>query len=246
MSFWELFKANLKVVYRNRAGFFWTVVMPAGIYMALSVLPIGQMLGNQIEYSSYLLPGLIALTIMQGGIYTLAYWTIDLKARGVIKRLQVTPIRRGDLILSLLLSRSIVMLAQMLLLTLIGVLFFEATVVGNIWMLVLLTVLGGFIFLPLGLLIATFADSYEAAAPITAAVGLPFTFLGNVFYPTDSLPMALQKIAEFLPITYLAEGFRAIYLGEPYSQYLYRDIGILIIFAAAIITITAWRFKIEE
>ncbi len=40
-SFWELFKTNLRVTYRNRGGIFWTLVMPAFIYIALSVLPTG-------------------------------------------------------------------------------------------------------------------------------------------------------------------------------------------------------------
>src|ERR1051326_4194317 len=130
-SFWQLFLMNLKLTYRNRAGLFWTIVMPVGIYVALSVLPIGKTVGAQFNYSDFVLPGIIAMVIMQGGIYGLAYWLVDLKAKGVIKRFLVTPISQKELILSLLCARVIVIVVQLIVLTLVGVIFFHAHFAGN-------------------------------------------------------------------------------------------------------------------
>ena len=92
-SFYQLFLANLKMFYREKEGFYWTVLMPAAIYIALSVIPIGRIVNSAANYSSFVLPGIIAMTIMQGGIYSLAYWMVDLKARGIIKRLLATPLK---------------------------------------------------------------------------------------------------------------------------------------------------------
>ena len=64
----------------------------------------------------------------------------------------------------------------------------------------------------IGLLISNFAKTYDSAAPITSAIGLPLTFLGSIFYPLTVLPHALQTIAKILPITYLADGLRQSYL----------------------------------
>src|SRR3989344_6044159 len=139
MSFWQLFLANLKMVLRNRRGFFWTVVMPSAIYIVVSILPIKNLIG-QVNYPVYLLPGVIAMVIMQGGIYTLAYWFVDLKGRGVIKRFQVTPINKYELIISLVLARSVVTIAQVVLLTLIGVIFFEVPLNGNPFLIFLITI----------------------------------------------------------------------------------------------------------
>ncbi len=246
MSLWVLFKVNLKMIIRNRSGLFWTVVMPVGIYVALSVLPIEDMAGVNIRYSTYLLPGMIAMTIMQAGIYSLAYWMVDLKARGVIKRLQVTPLRKNELIFSLLLARVVVMMVQVVLLTLVGVIFFEAVFVGNLEFIFLFTVLGGFIFLLIGLLISTVADSYESAAPITAAIGLPFSFLGNIFFPVENLPGFLQIIAKLFPITYLAEGLRAVYLGQPVLGLVGKDLLILSLWFVVLFALVVNKFKFQE
>lgn len=244
-SFYQLFLTNLRLIYRNVSGIFWTLIMPAFIYVALAVLPIGQSGVAEIKYSNYVLPGIIAMVTMQGGIYGLAYWMIDLKSRGVIKRLLVTPINRVELVLSLLSARVLVILVQFVVLTLVGVVFFDATFVGNYLSAFVFALLGGFIFLLFGLLIATFADSYESAAPITTAVGLPLTFLGSLFYPVESLPKVLQFIAHLLPITYLADGLRKVYLYPFDWNTVAGDYLALVIWLIIALALVLWRFRLQ-
>lgn len=245
-SFKQLFLANLKIVYRNTGGIFWTILMPGFIYVALAVLPIGKSVNPAEKYSNYVLPGIIAMTIMQGGIYGLAYWMVDLKARGVIKRFLVTPLKMWQLVTSVVATRLIVIVIQTIVLTLLGVLGFHAIFVGNILSIVILIFLGGSIFLLIGLLISNFANSYEVAAPITSAIGLPLTFLGNIFYPIRSLPHTLQIIAKLLPITYLADGLRQAYLYPFNFSLIGKDILILAIWLVLILALTLSVFKLRE
>lgn len=205
---------NFRLIYRNRTGLFFTLVMPVIIYVALSILPIGRFVGSDINYSAYVLPGIIAMTIMQGGIYGLAYWFIDLKARNVIKRFLVTPLKQSELVASVLVSRVLVALLQVLFLSAVGWLFFDANMGSNILFALGFAALGAPVFLLIGLLISTFADSYEAAAPITTAIGLPLTFLGNIFYPVEVLPKVFQFVAKLLPTMYLSDGIRSVYLNS--------------------------------
>jgi ABC-2 type transport system permease protein len=247
MTIWILFRANIKMIVRNRKGFFWGIILPIGIYVVLSILPLESFAGTEsLRYSNYLLPGMIAFTIMQTGLYNLAYWMVDLKARGVIKRLRVTPLTKFDLVLSILLARSLIMIIYVAVLTLVGVIFFEAEFFRNIFYALTFTVLGSFIFLMFGLLIATFAETYESAAPITAAVGMPFMFLGNIFYPIEILPTSLQYISKILPITYLAEGIRTTYLDPTNLDVILKDILGLLIWLVIMFAITMVVFKFEE
>lgn len=245
-SFNQLFLMNLRLAYRNRTGIFFTLVMPSIIYVALSVLPIGDITGGSFNYSQYVLPGIIAMTIMQGGIYGLAYWMIDLKARGVIKRFLVTPLKQSELIVSVLASRMLIAIGQAIFLTLVGIVFFNVSVSINVLVVVVFVILGAGIFLLIGLLISMFADTYEAAAPITTAVGLPLTFLGNIFFPTDSLPTVLRYVGEVLPITYLADGIRTLYLETSVPLTVWKDAGILLVWFAVILVITLWKFRLKE
>lgn len=245
-SFYQLFLANLKIFYRNKQAFFWTIFMPAGIYVALSVLPIGKTAGHAGSYSDFVLPGIIAMTIMQTGIYGLAYWMVDLKARGVIKRFMATPIKTWEFLGGVISSRILIIFLEVFVLTLIGTIFFKAQFAGNILSIILLSLLGGAIFLSLGLLISNFANSYETAAPITSAIGLPLTFLGNIFFPIDNLPTMLKIVAKALPITYLSDGLRQAYLYAFDFSKIGKDVLILSLWLLAINLIMLKVFKLEE
>jgi ABC-2 type transport system permease protein len=245
-GFYQLFLANLKILSRNMSGMFWTIFLPAFIYVALCILPIGKNIHTGFSYSDYALPGVLAMTIMQTGIYTLAYWMIDLRSRGVIKRFLVTPLTNGQLILSVICSRLVITIVQIVVLTLIGAFLFNAKFAGNIFSVLILAMLGSSIFLIMGLLISNFAKTYETAAPITSAIGLPFTFLGNIFYPIEDLPSALQIVAKFLPITYLSDGFRQAYL-YPFDFYkIGFDILVLSIWLVLMLLIMLKFFKLKE
>jgi ABC-2 type transport system permease protein len=245
LPFWEFFTINLKLIYRNFSGVFWTVLVPVAIYCALSVLPLQSITGVSIPYSDYLLPGLIAMVVMQGGIYTLAYAVIEFRARGVMKRFAVTPVTRWQFVLSLMVARLTIVVAQVIVLTLVGLLVFNAEFSWPILTILALVILGGAIFLLLGLVISTFAKSYEAAAPITSAIGLPLTFLGDIFYPIEKLPGALQEVSKVLPITYMADGLRQAYLDNAGFVDLGLHWAVLVAWLAALFALVMWRFRLD-
>lgn len=246
-ALWQLFVANLKIIYRNPQELFWIVVMPVGLYVILSLFHIERLISvGDTNYTSFMLPGLIALTVMQQGIYALAYWLVDLRSQGVIKRFQVTPISPIDLTFALLSARTIVAYAQVMVLTIVGVLFFNVTFSWNIISIVLMTTLGSFVFLLIGLLISTFAKSYGAAAPITAAIGLSQTFLAGAFYPVEGFPVFVQVISNLLPLSYFSHGLRELYLKPLNIETVWVDFLVLILWCLVLIPLVAWRLSKEE
>jgi ABC-2 type transport system permease protein len=245
-AFKELFLTNLKMTYRDRNGLFWTLAVPLVLYIALAVLPIPNIAGGNLVYKNFVLPGVVTYVIMQSGIYTLAYWMVEMRSRGIIKRFLATPLKISQLVLSLVAARLSVILIQALILTLIGVLFFGADFAGNIISSLLLILLGGGIFLLVGLLISNYSASYQAAAPITTAIGMPLAFLGNLFFSTEILPNAFQVVSKLLPITYLANGLRLAYL-YPFS---FRDqitnFAVLAAWLVLLLLVTIRVFKFKE
>jgi ABC-2 type transport system permease protein len=246
MAYWEFFKIHLKQIYRNKAGIFWTIVVPVAIYVAVSFLPLENLVGLGVNYSEFLLPGIIAMVVMQGGIYTLAYATIEAKSHGVLKRLAVTPLTKSQFITTMLAARLTVVLAQALVLTIVGVLVFNTQFHWPILTITIFVLLGGAIFLLLGLIISTFADSYESAAPITAGLGLPLAFLGNIFYPVEKLPESLQAIAQVLPITHLSDALRQAYITGAGLADLWQQAVILVAWLLGFFIVAVWRFRLES
>jgi ABC-2 type transport system permease protein len=210
MSFYYLLLTNFRVLYRNWRGIFWNLFLPVAEYLALALLHVGNLIGGSIgaHYSQYLLPGMIAVSALQTGLFNTTYWIIDLKDRDILKRISVTPVSNAKFFISVVISRITVMMIQALLLVCIGMLFFGATVSGNIFWILTLIAMGGGSFIAIGILIASVSGSYDEAAPITTGINMIFIFLGNAFFPTYILPKTLQNIGAILPITFFADGLR--------------------------------------
>jgi ABC-2 type transport system permease protein len=171
---------------------------------------------------------------------------VDLKARGVTKRLLATPLKTWQLITSLVCARLVIVIAQVIILTLLGRFIFNAEFAGNYISVLILILEGGAIFLLIGLLISNYSKTYDSAAPITSAVALPLTFLSNIFYPISILPPAVQDIARLLPTTYLAEGLRQAYLYPFDFSLIWKDVFILTLWLIAILIVTISNFKLKE
>ncbi len=233
------------MIYRYPQALFWILIMPLGFYIILSLFKIEKFISLPTTYSEFLLPGLIALTIMQNGIYGLAYWLVDLRAQGVVKRFLVTPINPITLVLSVVTARTIIAFAQVLLLTLAGVLFFDVHVNLNIIPILFFVILGSLVFLLVGLFISTLAKSYDVAAPITALFGLPMTFLGGAFYPVESMPRALNIVAHILPITYFSHSLRTLFLNPFSLNDIWKDFIVLSAWLIFLLVLVSWRFKSE-
>ncbi len=244
LPFAQLFIAHLKMLYRNPTALFWNFAMPGGLYVALSLLPLPQMLN--IPYKDFVLPGMVTYVIMSNGIYGLAYWMAEMRSKNVIKRFIASPIKMRDLVLSLVASRIVIMLGQTIFLTGLGTGLFDFNFNGNLVAILLLIIVGGGIFLLIGLLIANYSSSYETATPLTTAVGMPMIFFGNVFFPAKTLPEYLQIVSQILPTSHLAEGLRQSYLAHPSPSELTLPVGILSLWLLGLLFVTTRLFKLKE
>jgi ABC-2 type transport system permease protein len=244
MSFYYLLLANFRILYRNWRGIFWNLALPIVEYLALAFLHVGNIIGGSIgsHYSEYLLPGMIAMSALQTGLFNTAYWIIDLKDRDILKRVSVTPLSNIELVASVIISRLTVMLIQAALLIFIGSIFFGAAITGNIIWILLLIAMGGGSFMAIGILIASISGSYEEASPITTGINMIFVFLGNIFFPISLLPKTLQNIGSILPITFFADGLRNNFGMSQTHGSLY-DLIILSIWVLILGTWCSYTFK---
>lgn len=166
---------------------------------------------NNLGYIDFILPGIMSMTIMQLGIFTVAFAFISMKSSGALRRIQAAPINPGNFLAAQSITRYLVGLTQIALLTTIGVWLFHLHLLGSIFNLFVVVTLGIVVFLAMGFGIAGLAKDENQAAPLANVLQLPQLFLAGIFFPRDDFPHWLKVITDFLPLTFLADGMRRIF-----------------------------------
>jgi ABC-2 type transport system permease protein len=177
---------------------------PGTPLVALTELP-----GRDLGYIDFLVPGMLGLTVMQLGLFSVAFGFVQLKRTGALRRLFATPTSPAYFLGAQVTSRLLIGLAQVLILLGVG-LWFGLQLVGNVVLLLAISVLGSIIFLALGFGIAGWAKNEDQAAPVANLVSLPMTFLSGVFFSRDAMPDFLRTVTDFLPLTYLNDALRRV------------------------------------
>lgn len=213
---------------------------------ALFELQTEEVNAQNLKYIDFLLPGIIAMAVMQMAVFSVAFVFVDYKEKGILKRLLATPMKPGQFVTANVIVRLVVALAQAFILLLMGVLVFKTHVVGAPWLIALVATLGGVMFLGLGFTISGIAKTVDAVPAIANLIVFPMMFLGGVFFPMDSMPDWLQNIVQYLPLTHFAEGLRDVMaqgasIGEIAPQ-LYWMLG----WSVVLVGLALFTFRLEE
>jgi ABC-2 type transport system permease protein len=164
------------------------------------------------RYLDFLMPGLIGLNLMGGGLWGLGYVIVDLRVRKLLKRLLATPMRRSHFLLALLISRMLLLLPEMLVLVLVSCLGFGVPLRGGVLTLALVIFVGAVAFSGIGLLIACRAEKSESVTGLMNLVALPMYLVSGVFFSSKRFPEVVQPIIQALPLTQVNDALREVML----------------------------------
>ena len=173
----------------------------------IDATPVG---GRNVRYIDFLLPGIVAMSIMQMGLFSVAFAFVQLKRQGILRRLLATPVRPASFLFAQVVTRLAVSILQTAVLLTVAVVFFNVHVAGSLLAIFLLALIGGAVFISLGFAISGWASTEEVAAPLANVIALPMIFLSGVFFPRQAMPEVLQTVTEYLPLTYLANSLRSV------------------------------------
>jgi ABC transporter DrrB family efflux protein len=168
------------------------------------------------SYREFLLPGIMGQTIVFTAFVVAAGITADVE-KGVIDRFRSLPIRRS----SVLIGRSVASLIH----SSIGIVVMTITglcigwrIRGGVAEAVLafaLILVFGFGMIWFGILVGSIMRSVEAVNGVMFTVLFPITFLANTFAPTEPMPRGLRVIAEWNPVSSLAQAMRELWGNGP-------------------------------
>jgi ABC-type multidrug transport system permease subunit len=164
------------------------------------------------RYIDFLVPGLLGMSLMGGGLWGVGFVIVDMRLRKLLKRFLATPMKRSHFLAALILSRLLFTLPEVTLLVIFSHLFFGVTCMGSYWTVALLIVLGSLQFSGLGLLVATRAQTIETVMGLMNAVMMPMWIGSGIFFSIERFPAAVQPWLYVLPLTPLIHAMRRVML----------------------------------
>jgi ABC-type multidrug transport system permease subunit len=171
------------------------------------------------RYIDFVVPGLLAMNLMGSGIWGIGFSIVDARRKKLLKRLIATPMSRAEYLLSFLMQRLVLLVAEVSALVLFGILVFGVPMRGSWLQLALLCFLGSLAFGGIGLLIASRARTVEGASGLMNLVMLPMWVFSGVFFSASNFPAAAQPFIRVLPLTAVIDALRGTMLeGASLSQ----------------------------
>lgn len=163
---------------------------------------------TDLEYIDFLIPGILAMSIMNSGMIGLASAFVTYREKGILRRIRATPFPLSSFISARIVSQLVISVTQAVILIGVGMAVVGLTVTGNPLNVLVMVIVGSLAFLSLGFVISAFARNQETADSLANGVSFPMLFLSGVFFPVDAAPEWLQPIMRVMPLRYLVDGLR--------------------------------------
>ncbi len=217
------------------------------ISTCLYFVVFGSALGSRIdkvegiEYGTFIVPGLVMLTVLTQCISNASFGIYFPKFTGTIYEVLSAPISAFEIVLGYVgaAASKAIIIGSIILAT--ASFFVELKIAHPFYMMAFL-ILTTFTFSMFGFLIGIWADGFEKLQIVPLLVITPLTFLGGAFYSIKMLPPFWYKVSLVNPMVYLISGFR-------WSFYETADVpvGISLIGITLVLTVTLsiiyWIFK---
>jgi ABC-type multidrug transport system permease subunit len=195
------------------------------------------------RYIDFLVPGLLGMGLMGGGLWGVGFVIVDMRIRKLLKRFIATPMKKYHFLAGIMLSRFIFMVPEIVILLLFARIAFGVRVQGSLFAVMIFVFLGAFTFAGVGLLVASRAKSLETVSGLMNLVMLPMWILSGIFFSSERFPAAVQPFIDILPLTPLINALRAVIL-EGHSLYqLWPQIVILTVWGVLTFALSLRWFR---
>jgi ABC-2 type transport system permease protein len=167
----------------------------------------------QLESRFFMIPGVLALLLLLVTANLAAMAIVREKELGTLEQLNVTPLRRWELIAGKLLPYGVIALIDVLLVTAVAVFWFEVPLRGSFTLLVAMSLLYVICTLALGLFISTISDTQQQAMMTATFFFLtPMIYLSGFIFPIENMPRVIQYATYLIPLRYFLVIVRGIFL----------------------------------
>jgi len=210
-----------------------TILTPV-VTALLYLLVFGQALEAHVEvyegvsYSSFLIPGLMMMSIIQNAFANSSSSIIQSKMTGNIVFVLLAPISSWEFFVAFVAAAVVRGVLVAVAVYVVAVMFIDLPLTAP-WAIAVFAVLGSATLGALGLVAGVWAEKFDQLAGFQNFFILPLSFLSGVFYSIYALPGVWQTISQFNPFFYLIDGFRYGFFGVSDAD-VTMSVGVTVIF----------------
>jgi len=194
-----------------------------------------------ISYGSYIVPGLLMLTLLTQSISNTSFGIFFPKFNGTIYEILAAPISSFEVVLAFVGAGATKTLIVGIVIFITSTFFVEVQVKYPLLMIFLMLIVA-FTFALFGFLIGLLSSNFEQLSVIPTLVITPMVFLGGSLYSLDMLPSFWQTVTYFNPVVYLINGLRFSFYGVSDFD-IWISVTSMILFLLAIVTIVIILLK---
>ena len=225
---------------------FQSIISPV-ISTILYFIVFGSAIGGRISqidgisYGSFIVPGMIMLSLLTQSISNASFGIYFPKFSGTIYEYLSAPVSAMEMVMGFVGAAAAKSLFIGVIILATSALFVPVQIMHPFWMITFL-VLTAVTFSLFGFIIGLWADGFEKLQIVPLLIITPLTFLGGSFYSIKVLPPFWQGVSYFNPVVYLISGFRwAFYQVSDVSLGL--SLGMTLVFMISCLAAIGWIFR---
>jgi len=188
-------------------------------------------------------PGVIAVVVLLISLLLTAMAIVREREIGTMEQLMVTPIRSFELILGKTLPFVLISFIDVLVVTAIGITWFEVPIHGSLTLLLFGAGLYLMSTIGIGLFISTISQTQQQALMSSFFFYLPAVLLSGFMFPISNMPEPAQWLTYLNPLRYFLVIIRDIFLKGSGWDILWPQFAALAVLGTALLTMSSLRFK---
>ena len=196
-----------------------------------------------LKSRNYNVPGVIAVIVLLMSLLLTSMAVVREREIGTMEQLMVTPIRPIELILGKTLPFVLISYVDVLLVTAVGVLWFQVPIQGSFWLLLFGAGLYLMSTIGVGLFISTISRTQQQALMSSFFFYLPAVLLSGFMFPIANMPEPAQWITYVNPLRYFLVIIRGIFLKGSGLDVLWPQFAALAVLGALLLTLSSLRFQ---
>nr|WP_315251916.1 ABC transporter permease [uncultured Duganella sp.] len=168
---------------------------------------------QDVNYTSFLIPGLVMMSVLQNAFANSSSSLIQSKITGNLVFVLLTPLSHWEIFSAYVLAAMVRGIMVGLGVFLVTTWFAHLSFAAPLWI-ILFALLGAAILGTMGLIAGVWAEKFDQLAAFQNFLIVPLTFLAGVFYSVHSLPPVWQAVSHLNPFFYMIDGFRYGFFGQ--------------------------------